>query len=178
MVKKLVTNFHASSIYAIDPQTVKNLGYETVFADVDNTLAKYNLLQPEKRTFELVDAYHSLGLEVILISNNTYKRVRPYAEKLHTKYIFSAHKPLSRKFKQYILAHSIDPKTTVLIGDQLLTDRYMATGAKVDFILTEPLVKVDQWTTKFNRLIDRPLRRKYLKQGRLGPDISKQEKEN
>ncbi|MDD4532767.1 MAG: hypothetical protein PHW22_04990 [Bacilli bacterium] len=173
MIKKLVTTYHASSIYDIDPQQLRKLGYKTVFADLDNTLAQYNVLIPEKRTFQLIDCFHDAGLEVILISNNTARRVKPYAEKLHTKYIYSAHKPWARRFIRYVKNHSIDVRTSVLIGDQLLTDRPLAKRAKIDFILTEPLVKIDQWTTRFNRMIDRPLRAKYLKQGRLGPTISK-----
>ena len=172
MIKKLITNYHASSIYDIEPQHLKDLGYKTIFADLDNTLAQYNVLIPEQRTFQLIDKFHDLGLEVILLSNNTIKRVMPYAEKLHTKYIYSTHKPCSRKFRHYVKDHSIDLKTSVLIGDQLMTDRPLAKMTKMDFILTEPLVKIDQWTTKINRLIDRSLRNKYLKQGRLGPDIS------
>lgn len=173
MIKKLVTTYHASSIYEIDPEDLKNLGYKTIFVDLDNTLAQYNVLIPEKRTYQLVDRLHDIGLEVILISNNKAKRVKPYAERLHTKYVYSTRKPFARRFKKYVKEHSIDLKTSVLIGDQLMTDRPLAKKVKMDFILTEPLVKLDQWTTKFNRLIDRPLRKKYLKQGRLGPIISK-----
>ncbi|MFA6796258.1 MAG: HAD hydrolase-like protein [Bacilli bacterium] len=173
MIKKLITTYHASSIYDIDPQQLKDLGYKTIFVDLDNTLAQFNVLIPEKRTFQLIDSYHEIGLEVILISNNKAKRVMPYAEKLHTKYVYSTHKPCARRFKRYVREHSIDLKTSILIGDQLLTDRALAKKAKLDFILTEPLVKLDQWTTKFNRLIDKPLRRKYLKQGRLGPFLTK-----
>ena len=38
-------------------------------------------------------------------------------------------------------------------------------GIKV--ILTEPITKKDQWTTKFNRLIDKPIRNYLRKHGYL-----------
>jgi predicted HAD superfamily phosphohydrolase YqeG len=53
-------------------------------------------------------------------------------------------------------------KDTILIGDQLLTDVFVANRLGIRVILTEKLVKEDQWTTRFNRMIDKPLRR-YLK---------------
>ena len=54
-----------------------------------------------------------------------------------------------------------------LIGDQLITDVSCGKKSGILTILTEPIVKEDQWTTRFNRLIDRPMRKRLKKQGKL-----------
>ena len=57
----------------------------------------------------------------------------------------------------------------MFVGDQLVTDVLAAKGAGLRIILTEKIVKEDQFTTHFNRLIDRPIRRHLRKKGKL-PD--------
>jgi predicted HAD superfamily phosphohydrolase YqeG len=47
-----------------------------------------------------------------------------------------------------------------------LTDTFVANRLNIRILLTEKIVKEDQWTTRFNRLIDVPLRR-YLKRKHL-----------
>ena len=57
----------------------------------------------------------------------------------------------------------------MFVGDQLVTDVLAAKGAGLRIILTEKIVKEDQFTTHFNRLIDRPIRSYLRKKGKL-PD--------
>jgi len=57
----------------------------------------------------------------------------------------------------------------MLVGDQLITDVLAGRGAHIRVILTEKIVKEDQWTTRFNRLLDYPIRRYLSKKGLL-PD--------
>ena len=55
----------------------------------------------------------------------------------------------------------------MLVGDQMMTDVIAARGAKIRVVLTEKVVKEDQWTTHFNRLFDRPMRKHLAKKGEL-----------
>ena len=55
----------------------------------------------------------------------------------------------------------------ILVGDQLLTDVFCGHNAGIKVILTDPICDNDQWTTKFNRLIDRPIREDMRKKGIL-----------
>ena len=57
----------------------------------------------------------------------------------------------------------------MLVGDQLITDVLAARGAHIRVLLTEKVVKEDQWTTHINRLLDRPIRKHLNKKGKL-PD--------
>ena len=55
----------------------------------------------------------------------------------------------------------------MLVGDQLMTDTLAAKGAHIRIVLTEKIVKEDQFTTHFNRLLDRPIRKHLKKKGKL-----------
>ena len=48
-----------------------------------------------------------------------------------------------------------------------MTDVIAARGAKIRVVLTEKVVKEDQWTTHINRIFDRPIRRHLRKKGKL-----------
>ena len=55
----------------------------------------------------------------------------------------------------------------MLVGDQMMTDVLAGKHAGIRVVLTEKIVKEDQFTTHFNRLIDRPIRRHHRKKGNL-----------
>jgi HAD superfamily phosphatase (TIGR01668 family) len=88
---------------------------------------------------------------------------------LHLPFLANARKPFKKRILQYIAMMKIDVAKTVLIGDQLLTDVVVANKIGLSVVLTEKIVQEDQWTTKFNRLFDRPIR-KHLRQRKLLPD--------
>lgn len=172
MIKKIIADFHATSVYSLDIEELKLLNIKLAFIDLDNTLAQYDLLSPEKRTYELIKKYKDNGIEVVILSNNREKRVSHFVSKLKVKYISSCHKPFKSKIKKYIISNCIETSNAIIIGDQLLTDVMLAHALNMKCVLTEPISKIDQFTTRFNRLIDRPLRKKYLKENRLGININ------
>ena len=83
--------------------------------------------------------------------------------------INSAHKPFSGKIKKFLKENGYKPEEVMLVGDQLMTDVLAAKGAHIRVVLTEKVVKEDQFTTHFNRLLDRPIRKHLVKKGKM-PD--------
>lgn len=162
MFKRYIPYAHANSIFDIAPSFFTLHGIKTIFVDLDNTLDSYKSSSPSSRVFELHDSLLDNGIEMIIISNNKEKRVENYATQLGVKYLASAHKPFKRRILKFMNENNIRAENTVLVGDQLLTDVKLGYNAKIRVILTEKIVKEDQWTTHFNRMIDRPIR-KYLR---------------
>jgi len=163
MNRRFIPYCVAKSVYDIDPGFFKKNGVATVFIDLDNTLDPYNQPLPSQRAKDLKLVYEALGIELILVSNNTSKRVAKYAGALATRYIGSLGKPFSFKLRKYIAKFDIDTSKTMMIGDQIMTDVGCGNGAGVRTILTERLVDDDQWTTRFNRFFDRHRLRKMQK---------------
>ena len=55
----------------------------------------------------------------------------------------------------------------MLVGDQMVTDIRCGNHAKIKTLLVDKLVKEDQWTTRFNRILERPFRKHAVKKGKL-----------
>lgn len=169
MFKKFIPFAHATSIYEIPTDFYKEQGVKLLLVDLDNTLDSYRLNDPTPRAVDLVKSLLETGLKVVIVSNNRGKRVNAYARNVGLPCINSARKPFSGKIKKFLKENNYSPEETMLVGDQLITDVLAARGAHIRVILTEKIVKEDQWTTHINRLFDRPIRKHLKKKGRL-PD--------
>ena len=157
----------ADSIYEIDIDFYKKLNVKILLMDLDNTLDSYKLYHPTPRAVELIQKIRDAGILPIIISNNRGKRVRTYANDLNVEYIHSAAKPFAHRLNKFIKEHGWDKKDLMFVGDQMITDVAAGNRAGLRVILTDKIVKEDQWTTHFNRLIDRPLRRRHIRKGKM-----------
>ena len=117
----------------------------------------------------LIEEIKNSGIIPIVVSNNTGKRVGQYAESLNIEYLCSARKPFSSRIKKLLIKKNVSVENAMLVGDQMITDVLAAKGAHLRVVLTEKIVKEDQFTTHFNRLFDRPIRKHLRKKGKL-PD--------
>ena len=169
MCKRFIPFAHAQSIYEIPVDFYTKNGVKLLLIDLDNTLDSYRLYTPTERAIQVVDEIKKTGITPVVVSNNTAKRVGQYAESLGVDFLSSTRKPFSRKIKKFLKEKSIEPAEAMLVGDQLMTDVLAAKGAHIRVVLTEKIVKEDQFTTHFNRLLDRPIRRHLRRKGKL-PD--------
>ena len=167
LFKSFVPFAHAESIYEIDTEFFKRNGVKTLFIDLDNTLDSYKAKEPKERSINLVNNLKKSGITPVIISNNKAHRVCGYAEKLGVEFLPSARKPFSKKIKLELAKRKLTPGDVMLVGDQMMTDVLAAHGAKIRVVLTEKVVKEDQWTTHINRILDRPIRRYHRKRGNL-----------
>lgn len=167
MWKRLIPFAHAKSIYEIDTEFYKKLGIKYVFCDLDNTLDSYKQAIPTEKAICLKNKLSDEGIELIITSNNTGKRVTLYSTEYGVRFLSAVGKPFSRKLKKKIKELGINKDEIIMIGDQVVTDIGCANGCGIKSVLTDKLVKEDQPTTRFNRLFDRPLRKKLSKKGLL-----------
>ncbi|HHT66935.1 MAG TPA: YqeG family HAD IIIA-type phosphatase [Erysipelotrichaceae bacterium] len=172
MCKKFIPYAHAQSVYEISTDFYKTNNVRVLLIDLDNTLDSYRLYYPTDRAIKLIKDLKKEDIKPVVISNNCRKRVCGYAEALGVDCIYSARKPFSFKIKRFLNKNGIKNNETMLIGDQLITDVLAAKGANIRVVLTEKIVKEDQWTTHINRLLDRPIRYHLSKKGWL-PDWRK-----
>lgn len=167
MLKRFIPFAHAKSIYEIDISFYKKLNIKYVLSDLDNTLDSYKQKSPLAEAKELKENLEKNGIEMIIVSNNHGERVRKYSEELGVKNFHSLAKPFAIRLKKILKKLSINKDEVILIGDQIVTDISCANGAKIKSVLTEKLVKEDQPTTRINRLLDNPLRKRLNKKNLL-----------
>lgn len=157
-MSKIVPFVHAQSLYEIDPEFFKSNGVSELFVDLDNTLDSYKLRKPSQNAIDLKNKFKEAGINLTIISNNRFERVKEYADALGVKFMWSSGKPFPWKINKYIKANGLKKENIMVVGDQLMTDVLAGNRAKIRTVLTEKIVKEDQPTTRFNRIFDRPIR--------------------
>ncbi|MCQ2802113.1 MAG: YqeG family HAD IIIA-type phosphatase [Bacilli bacterium] len=167
MFKKFVPYAHAKSVYEVDPSFFKKAGVKTLFIDLDNTLDSYKSYHPKQKSFDFIKSIIDEGITPVVISNNRGKRVSSFANDLKIDYVAKARKPFAGKINQEILKRGLQKNDVMLVGDQLITDVLAGRHAHIRVLLTEKIVKEDQWTTHINRLMDRPIRHFLKRKGAL-----------
>ena len=65
--------------------------------------------------------------------------MKPFAEKVGSKYVYNAHKPSTKNYKKAMELMSTDEKNTIFIGDQLFTDVWGAKRTGIESILVKPI---------------------------------------
>ncbi|MBP5091882.1 MAG: HAD-IIIA family hydrolase [Bacilli bacterium] len=162
MRKKYVPFAHAESIFVVEEAFYKANGIKVVLCDLDNTLGSVKEKEPSERVFDLIKRMNSWGIRFLICSNNTGGRVERFASKLGIQVASRMMKPLSFRVKAFLKKEGIDPKETLLVGDQIMTDVLCGNGAGIKVLLTEPISTIDPPWTRFNRIFDKPKRKKLL----------------
>ena len=154
---------HAKSVYDVDVAFFKAHNVKYLFLDLDNTLDSYKSKLPTLKAKKLKEDLLKEGIEIYILSNNTGKRVSTYAEALGVKYVNSIGKPFASGIKRLLKKDNISGENVMMVGDQLITDVAAANRAKLRVIYTDKLVEEDQPTTRFNRIFEKPIRKKLFK---------------
>lgn len=147
---------YKKTIYDIDFKSLKTKGISHLFIDLDNTLIPYDLDLPNEKIKALINRIKALGFEVLIISNNKEKRVKPFCALIDLPYVYSARKPLKKGFKK-ALNDVGQPKSqsVALIGDQFMTDVFGGNRMGFYTIVVDAIKrKTEKWYTKFNRRLE------------------------
>lgn len=162
-MKKLIPTYHAKNVYEIPLEFFTQIGIKNLLVDLDNTLASYKEHEADNKAKAFIKSAVDAGLNVVIVSNNRGSRVEAYAKSLGIDFKANMKKPLKFKFTRLINEKKFDKHATILVGDQLLTDVFVANRVGIRSILVEKLVEEDQWTTRINRRLEHPFRNRLVK---------------
>lgn len=138
MFKTFYPDEYIASTYVIDFEELYRMGYRGLIFDIDNTLVPHGA-PADRRAIELFDRLRIMGFDTCLISNNQEPRVRPFAEKVGSKYVCDSHKPSTKNYKKAMELMQTNQNTTIFIGDQLFTDVWGAKRSGIRSILVQPI---------------------------------------
>lgn len=164
---KILPRWYSKSIYDIDLAKLKSLNIKYLLSDLDNTLVGCNIPEPTQKVIDFIEELKSNEIELIVVSNNNQKRLSKFCNPCSLRFLSSARKPGSKKLTEFLKDNSLNINECVFVGDQLLTDMWCANKTGCVSILTDPLQKKESIFTFFNRRIDRIIRRKYARNGKL-----------
>ena len=156
---KCYPNMYQKSIYTISYSKLRKMGIKCLVFDLDNTIALINQHKMTEETRKLLQSLKK-EFQIVIISNNTKKRVKPYADDLQCDYVSSASKPFSKGFHKIRKKYHLKPTQMCMIGDQLITDIYGGNRYHMFTILVDPLGKKDLKITSFNRFLEKKILKK------------------
>lgn len=156
----LIPTFFTNKITDLSPKFIKSHGITSLLADIDDTLTYHKDPQVPKKILEFINLMKANNIKIILISNNSKKRVSEFAKKLNLPYIFRAFKPLPFGINRALKKLNISKNEAIIIGDQIFTDILGANLLGIKSILVDPFEKNQTAFLKLKRLFEKPIRKK------------------
>lgn len=155
MLARFTPTWMVRATYDIAPKTLTDLGVKVVFTDLDNTLIAWNNPYGTEALREWMTALAREQIQLVVVSNNSHKRIKKAVAPLGLPYISRALKPLPFGLKRALRQYHVQPDEAVMVGDQLMTDVAASNGCGVRSILVKPIIDSDAWTTKLNRQLEK-----------------------
>lgn len=135
-------NMFVKSINDINPYLFKQLGIKYVFCDLDNTLVPHFTSIPTKSSIDFINKLHEYGIKLIIVSNNSKKRVEKFCILFNPDdFIYNAKKPFLSKIKRIIKKYNIDLNDAIMLGDQFITDVWVANRLGIKSVLVLPIIR-------------------------------------
>jgi len=153
-LKRFIPTEYANGIHDIDVKGLKDKGIKLIMLDIDNTLAPSSKKAPSASTVNWIANAKKMGLEVVLFSNNSKKRVNFFNKQLNLYTIHRALKPLAYNFIKIAKRFDVGIDEICMIGDQIFTDVWGANNAGVMSILVLPLSADEGIDIRFKRFFE------------------------
>ncbi|MBR5090134.1 MAG: YqeG family HAD IIIA-type phosphatase [Ruminiclostridium sp.] len=139
------------SVLSIDEEFLRKHGIDALILDLDNTLSLHGDPAAEHGIPEWLDRMRALGVKMVVVSNNTNKRVAPLARKLGLPFIANGAKPLTIGITRALRYLGTDRSRTAVVGDQIFTDVMGGNFARTQTILVEPFQAENNFFFKIKR---------------------------
>ena len=130
-------------------------GFKSVLMDVDNTILTRDTHEVPRDVGAWLARARDVGLDFCLVSNNWHEGVYQLAERLELPIVAKAVKPLPPAFLMALRKIGAKRATTVVIGDQLITDVLGAHFLGMTAYMLQPLVEQDLPHTLMLRHVER-----------------------
>lgn len=155
ILERFEPTWMVESIYQITPPQLKKRNITTILADLDNTLIAWDNPSGTAETAQWIETMKEEDIHVIIISNNTRKRVQIVADMFDVDFIPNAMKPLTLGIDKALEKFAQPEGEAIMVGDQVMTDIHGANRAGLESILVKPLVATDSVVTLLNRRIEK-----------------------
>ena len=154
MFKKFYPVLYVDSSYEIDYEGLYEKGIRGLIYDVDNTLVPHGA-PATAEAVALFERLRNIGFDTCIISNNKEPRVKPFADMVHSRYIFKAGKPKKENYIKAMDLMGTDRNSTYFIGDQIFTDVYGANRTGIPSILVKPINKKEEIQIVLKRKLEK-----------------------
>ena len=145
----------------ITPAFLTSLGVKAILADIDNTLAPYEQAEPDERIKGWIASLAEAGIGIAFVSNNNWERVELFNRTLGVPAYAKSGKPFKKNLVKAMNDLGGTRETTVMLGDQLLTDALAGHNLGVKCLIVPPIRDKKNAFFKFKRWLEKPTVRKF-----------------
>ena len=146
------------NILAVTPELLREIGVTALILDVDNTLSLHGSQSPAEGTVEWSWNMRQNGIKMMILSNNTRDRVRPFAAQYGLDFFSRGCKPLPFGYRSAARKMHVERKSVAVVGDQIFTDVLGANLCGMKSILLEPIQKEGSFSFRLRRKMERGIR--------------------
>lgn len=159
----LVPDFRFNTFDEATPEFLSSIGVKGIVLDIDNTLEPYEHPDPGPHVIAWLESLRKAGISAAFVSNNGGERVGRFNKNLGLPMYYKAKKPFKRNVLKALSDMGVKPTEAALMGDQVFTDVWAARNAGVKAILVPPIKDKRDVFTRFKRLLEKPILKKYEK---------------
>ena len=145
----------------ITPAFLTSLGVKAILADIDNTLAPYEQPEPDQRIKGWIASLAEVGIGIAFVSNNDWERVNRFNATLGVPAYAKSGKPFKKNLVKAMNDLGGTLETTVMLGDQLLTDALAGHNLGVKCLIVPPIRDKKNAFFKFKRWLEKPVVKKF-----------------
>ena len=143
-----------------------NIGVRGIILDVDNTLEPYENALPGEKVTIWLNSLKERGISASIVSNNNRERIELFNSELKLPAYYKAKKPFKKNLLRAISDMNTTTGNTILMGDQVFTDVWAAHNVGIKAILVPPIKDKRDIFTRFKRLLERGVIKKYEKRNK------------
>ncbi len=163
MPNLLLPDYVFSKFDDINAEFLSSIGIKALLIDIDNTLAPYEIAQPDDRIKNWFDSLRENGISATLVSNNEKERVELFNRSLRLPYYYKSGKPFPKKLKAAMAAMGSNAQNTAMLGDQLLTDAAAGKNLGLITLIVPPIKDKSNAFFRVKRALEVPTIKKYVK---------------
>ncbi len=156
MSNPLMPDYMFRTFDEITPAFLSGLGVRAILADIDNTLAPYEQAEPDERIRGWIAALADAGISIAFVSNNDRERVERFNRTLGVPAYYKSGKPFKKNLVKAMESLGGNRDTTVMLGDQLLTDALAGHNLGVRVLIVPPIRDKKNAFFRFKRWLEKP----------------------
>lgn len=152
-----------ASYREVTPEFLRSVGVRALLIDIDNTLAPYEVADPDGEILAWFGSLSAAGISASLVSNNHPPRVERFAAPLGIPAYPDSKKPCRGTLLRAMEAMGVTAGETAMLGDQILTDCFAGKRIGARAIILPPIRDKKNLFFRFKRWCERPFVRRYAR---------------
>lgn len=161
----LTPEYLFQSITCITPEFLAQKGITALILDVDNTLTAHGSQHLSAEIKAWLQRMQAADVQLMIASNNTKKRVKPFAAGIGLRFVSMSCKPLTFGLAKAKKRFDVPRRQMAIVGDQLFTDRLAGAFYGIRALVVMPLSPDIKKGIIFKRKLEKPFLRRYYKKG-------------